>query len=363
MERRTARSLAPTLFVGALVSVSLLLPLLSPAAEAQAPTRYSLSGKDVAIYNLIGEARVVAGSGPDTEVEVTLGGPDAGDLEIETGTLDGRQALRVIYPGTKLVYAKMGAGSSTTLPVKDNGTFGGTGFEGRKVRIAGKGPGMEAWADLTIRVPPGKTVRVFQAVGEGSARDVEADLLFDTANAPISAESIRGSLKVDVGSGSVQALRIEGDLHVDTGSGDVHLQEVRGSRVHVDTGSGQVTGDGIAAPNLSVDTGSGEIALTGVESDEVALDTGSGAVSIQLVGDLQSMAIDTGSGSVRVGVPSTLGAEVRLDTGSGDVEVDVPHEAQDSRRPTRHFRLGDGRGEIEIETGSGDVLIAGESQE
>jgi hypothetical protein len=328
-------------------------------AAAQTENRYTLGGQEVAVYNLIGQATVLPGKGPEVEVAVTIGGPDGSELKVETGEVGGRQTLRVIYPGTKFLYKELGRGSSTQFRVKDDGTFGDGLSGGRSVKISGSGSGLEAHADLTIYVPAGKTLRVHQAVGEVSASDVEGGLWIDTAAASVSAEGIRGSLGIDVGSGSVDVQGADGDVSVDTGSGNIDAGEIRATRVVLETGSGRVTGDGITTTHLAVSTGSGSIDLNGIRSEEVKMDTGSGSVSIVLDSDVESLAIDTGSGGVRVGVPSMLGAEVRVETGSGEIEIDVPHEAAKHHENFFSGRIGDGRGEIKIDTGSGGVEIVG----
>ncbi len=321
---------------GALIAGTLAL---SGFAAAQSPSRHNIPGDDISIYNLIGTATVVAGTGADVSIEVNLTGRDAAKLAVEAGVHDGRPMLRVIFPGSKFVDKSMGLGSITQMRVEKDGTFGNSVAGGRSVKISGRGSGLEARADLTISVPAGKTVRVHQAVGEVSATGVDANLIIDTAAASVSAAKIRGSLSVGVG------------------SGDVDITDVRGERVHVDTGSGQVTGSEISAPTLTIDTGSGDIDLTAVSTVTVHLDTGSGSVSIELVSDVEELAIDTGSGDVRVGIPESLGAGVRVETGSGDIEIDVSHETEKLRRSFFRGRIGDGLGEIRIDTGSGAVSL------
>jgi lia operon protein LiaG len=336
----------------------LALQALPPVARADEPAQYELPGREIAVFNLIGEARVIPGSGSEVLVDVAVGGRDAAKISVQTGVIDGRQTLRVVYDANHLVYPELGAGSNTQISVHKDGTFGEK-LGGRKVRISGKGSGVEARADLTIYVPSGKSVRVHQAVGEVSARGVTGEVLLHTAAAPVAAEEIRGSLKVDVGSGSVTVRGVDGDVAIDTGSGDVNVQDLRGLHIGIDTGSGQVTGDGIVAPDLAVDTGSGDIELTGVQAKRVALDTGSGAVGIELREDVDRVAIDTGSGDVRVGVPASLGAEVRIESGSGDIDIGVPHETEKAERSFFSGRIGDGQGRIHVDTGSGAVSITG----
>ena len=163
-------------------------PSASPAHAAQQPERRTLTGGHVAIYNLAGVIRLERGTGSDVVVELTRGGPDAGKLQIATGPLRGRETLRVIYPDDEIVYRELGRGSNTTLRVRDDGTFndredrgrgGHWSDEGRRVRIAGSGAGLEAHADVRIAIPPGKRVEVYLAVGQAFASNVDGDLRVD----------------------------------------------------------------------------------------------------------------------------------------------------------------------------------------
>src|SRR2546422_8922753 len=104
--------------------------------------------------------RLERGTGGDVVVELTRGGPDAGKLEIATGPLRGREALRVIYPDDEIVYRGLGRGPNTTLHVRDDGTVNDRddqvrhrGDEGRRVRIVSPGSGLEPRADLRIAMP------------------------------------------------------------------------------------------------------------------------------------------------------------------------------------------------------------------
>ena len=64
-----------------LVSV---VALCSPAVPVAAQTsRQVLKGDSVAVYNLVGELRVEAGSGSDVVVEIQRGGADAAKLEVQ----------------------------------------------------------------------------------------------------------------------------------------------------------------------------------------------------------------------------------------------------------------------------------------
>jgi hypothetical protein len=67
--------------------------------------------------------------------------------------------------------------------------------------------------------------------------------------------------------------------------------------------------------------------------------------------------IATGSGGVTLGVPADFGAEMSVVTGSGGVSVGFPVTARRSSRHQFEGRIGDGRGRVEIRTGSGGVQL------
>ncbi len=319
---------------------------------------HRLDGPSVAIYNLAGQVEVVAGNGPGVVVEVARGGSDASRLEIETGRIGGREALRVLYPDDRVVYREGGRGSSATVRVRRDGTFLDGRMSGDRVRVSGRGGGLEAHADLTVRVPPGVEVAVYLGVGHGNVRGLEAGVTFNTAAGDVDVTDVAGAVNVDTGSGDVSISDVRGDVEVDTGSGGVVLARLTGARAVVDTGSGSVRGADLAADEVMVDTGSGRIDLAGLSAARVSCDTGSGAVRLGLVDDVDRLMVDTGSGSVAVEVPADFGARLDLSSGSGRVSVDLPDtEAEVSQR--RHFRgrAGDGQGQVMIDTGSGGITL------
>ena len=322
--------------------------------DAQTET-VRLEGDRVAVWNLAGRVQVVPGDGPDVVVRVDRGGDDGSRLELATGEMDGRASLRVVYPSDRVVYDGGDFSGNVSVRVRDDGTFDGGG--GDRVRVSSSGRGLEAWADLRIEVPAGRDVEVYLAAGRMEASDVRGDLRLDTGSGPVDVRGLTGRTVVDTGSGSVTAREVEGDLDVDTGSGSVHLEDVRAERVVVDTGSGDVTGSGIAAAQVVVDTGSGRVEVTGLASGDVRIDTGSGAVEVELLRDVDRLQVDTGSGGVTVWLTEAVGAELELDSGSGGIELDFPVEVRTMERDHVEGRIGDGRGLIEIDTGSGAIRL------
>jgi lia operon protein LiaG len=343
----------PTLALGCLF----LRPTTAPAQQGE---HYTLDGDEVAVYNLAGTLTVEPGTGA-VSVDVVRGGADAAKLRVEHGELDGRETLRVVYPAESIVYSGIERGSSTTLRVRDDGTFGdgdsGERHGGRKVRVSGQGAGLRAHADLEVRMPVGYRVSLYLAVGKVSITNVNGELLVDGHSAPVTASGTKGTLVLDVGSGPVHVSGAEGSLSVDTGSGPVEVSGFRGGELSIDTGSGGVTGSGLQASGIQIDTGSGDIQLTAVTSPVLTLETGSGSVGADLHGPLRDLAVETGSGDISVRAPASLAAEVEIETASGGIETDF--ELQVTRHSRDHVvgQIGNGTGRVAIETGSGDVRL------
>jgi DUF4097 and DUF4098 domain-containing protein YvlB len=345
-----------------------VFPLLSAffasptGLTAQQMERYTISGNEVAIYNLAGEVRVEQGPGPGVTAEVTRGGADAARVKVVRSEVDGRQTLRFIYPADRIQYGKLTDGSSTQLRVREDGTFSDNHDEerrneGRRITIVSRGGGLDAHADLRVIVPRGKQVALYLAVGKVAITNVEGDLAVDAASAPVTSSNTRGELSINVGSGTVQVTQSRGDLSIDTGSGTVAVSDIRGEMVSIDTGSGEVTATDLRTSQLAIDTGSGDIRVSNLMAPQVALETGSGAVTADLSGELWNLGVETGSGDVTLKVPPTIGAEVDIETSSGEIETDF--EVAVTRHARDHLtgRIGDGRGKIDIETGSGAIKL------
>jgi hypothetical protein len=342
----------------AFAALALAAALAAPAAAART---YTLTGDDVAIWNPAGEVRIESASGSQVEVSVTLGGRDAGELTVSTEAVAGKPALRVLYPGNRIVYPALGRWSNTSSSIHKDGTWGGRNnglsFMERRITVKGGGDGTEAWADLVVRVPKGRKIAVYTLAGGGDIHGVDADLRFDGGAGGVRAEGCRDALTIDVGSGGVQVDDFSGELDVDTGSGSIRASGVRGPSVRLDTGSGGVTGDGIVTDDLYVDTGSGSVELSGVDAKRGRVDTGSGSVEIVLLTSAPDLNIDTGSGSVRVTVPQSLSAKLSVETGSGGIRSELPLTVEERDHGTLRGTIGAGAGRLVVSTGSGGVAV------
>ncbi len=328
------------------------------AVPASAQESYSLSGSRVAVYNLAGEVEVVPGRGNDVVVTLMRGGSDADQLTVETTEVGGYEALVVRYPSDEVVYDRDGRGnSSTTVQVRDDGTWGGRMRGGDRVRVRTQGRGLEAHADLRIEVPSDHDLRVFVAVGEASARGLRGDLDIDTGSGNVVVDDVIGDLSVDTGSGRVTVSSVEGEVVVDTGSGSVNVEAVVGPALSIDTGSGSVDAVDVDADAVEVDTGSGSVELARVAASEVVVDTGSGSVDVHVTSLVDRIMVDTGSGGVTLRLPEGTDAEIEADSGAGGIDVDFPMQVRSQRRDYIRGVMGNGRGRIVVDTGSGRIRL------
>jgi hypothetical protein len=338
----------------AILGLALLALLGAGSVRAEDVDRhFTIAGEKLSLVNLVGEIRVEAGTGSEFEIDAAVRGRDAGADLVRFDQADGSDAhLFVQYQLKKertFVYPGLGHGSNSSFSAPrgtnwgDSGTGGGSILHRgeRQVRIHSRGRGLEAWADVTVRVPSGKKLEVRHGAGRITATNVQADLLLNSCVGSIEVEGIRGQVSVDTGSGEVIARETDGDLSIDTGSGSVTLAHCRGGRVSVDTGSGSVEAEGIEADDLQIDTGSGAV-----------------AVALTRMGK-GSFVIDTGSGSIDFRVPPDASAEIRADTGSGGISLDLAEaRLRRQERDEVAVTLGDGGARVTLDAGSGSIHIS-----
>ena len=353
------------------IAVIGLLAMLLPVGRslaAEFDETFEFEGRSLLISNLIGEVSVEGWSGRGYQVEVAVRGRDASRervrIESDRGT---RSRLAVVFPKDerRYVYPALGRGQRSITVRRSDSSDSWlrellSAFSGRRIRVSGRGNGVEIWADVVVRVPDGGELRLEHGVGDVEAREVEADLELDVSAGKVAGEGLRGSILVDTGSGSVELTAVDGPIRIDTGSGPVRLQSADAPEVSIDTGSGTVTLSGVRTEVLVVDTGSGGVNAEGVSADEAQIDTGSGTVVLAMdaMGDGR-FDIDTGSGSITLLVPAAASAEVEADTGSGGIAVDLPGIRTLYReRDEMKFLVGDGRASVRLDTGSGRIRVA-----
>jgi hypothetical protein len=353
-------------------ALPLALILAAPAVEAADVTRtlnVALSGdaaRPFAVENLLGTMRVVPGSGEGvTAVAVVHAESEAlaGSIRFEQVVGEhGVPTLRVRYPVDRY--------DTYRSPSKEEGDggnflgffFGGHNnlkYDGARVSVSAHS-GVRVHAEVEVRLPRRAVdAKFLQRVGPLEGHDVSGKLWFDTSSGTVTLEHVEGDLVADTGSGDVHASGIGGSLRCDTGSGVCAVDSFKGDRLSCDTGSGEVRLRAVESHQIHVDTGSGEVRIEEADADDVDVDTGSGGVAIQSGGGrLRRVKADTGSGDVRLRLGADAGFEARADVGSGDIVSHFP-DAQPivKRREIVGYRRGDGRIQIDVDTGSGDLVL------
>jgi hypothetical protein len=367
------------LATGLAAAAALLAAAPALAARHDIPVERSFAApREVVIENLAGAFTLVGASGGELRVAATIHAEASSDakakalaesLEIEFDTAGDRLTVRALYPlgeHRRFCYpadARGDDGGDLPWPLSwlvDSGS--NVEYMGRRVSVTAKcsdsAPAL--YADFRVVVPAGISVKVKNAVGTIESSGVAGDLVLDAASGDIFAERGRGSLLADTGSGNVGVTDHEGNVSVDTGSGDVSIERTRGERIAADTGSGNVELVAVSG-SIDADTGSGNVTGTDlVLGERLSADTGSG--DVRLAGDLaavRDLRIDTGSGNVTLEVASAPSLRLTVSTGSGDIDVDLPDMRIRKHKGDFVADVGTAEGNGVIDTGSGNVRVAG----
>ena len=254
---------------------------------------------------------------------------------------------------------------------------------------------------LTVEVP--SALRAVRArTGKGDLRvsrlaEVELDLHTGKGDAELTELSRR--IHLDTGHGDIEARALAGRVELSTGFGDVEISEASGDWIRLHSGHGdiaieRVTGNtlcklgrgDVATRNLGGDveitTGEGDIVLSAQDNLKAHVHTGAGDINVHK-GSLRELKAHTGGGDITVQA-DLLEGQFDLTSGAGDLSVvlqpdaNVRFEAATARgdlvsdvpgvkvgRPGPASRaggrlvgvLGDGRTQLSLRTGKGDVTI------
>lgn len=343
------------------VVAAIVLPAIAvpQSVSAQAEQR-NLRGGHVSIYNLAGQLRAMPGPGDAVTVEITRRGADRDKLRIETGTVRDRETLRIVYPSDRIVYPDLRTRTRVTMRVREDGTFSDEGWTRNsrdEIEIRDSGSGLEAFADVVVRVPRGQKIDLYLGAGRVEVANVEGDILIDVAAAEVDVSGTKGNLTLDTGSGKVAVRDATGSLNIDTGSGGVTIDRVKGDVLNIDSGSGGIQATDVDMRDLEADVGSGGLRFYRTKATNIAVDAGSGGVNLELLSNVESLEVETGSGGATIRLPATAGAEVEAETGSGGFTTDFEITTRRVSRNHVAGRIGDGKGRIRLEAGSGSIRL------
>ncbi len=360
----------PGIRLGLALLILTLLAAIANAQEAVSPGQtLTLVDRQVVVYVASGTATLHRASGRGLTIRASAEGEDADELRFFADREGDAARFRVDFPDVDRIAGPQNGGGTTTLRLRDDGTFGGQeggrsfwrGNRGRgdEVEIGGT-RGLQAWAALDIGVPEGVELVVHLAVGRVRVANVSGTVTIDTWAASAEAEDIAGTWLFDTGSGDVHVRGATGTLRIDTGSGAGTVDGMRGDLLDIDTGSGAVDATDVAVGRFRFDTGSGGVRARNLSAPRGVADTGSGSVFLGYTEGavVEDLLVDTGSGSVQLVLPRQVNARLSIDTGSGDVTVNREGAIFERRSDDGTIlRFGEGTSRIRIDTGSGGVTI------
>lgn len=229
-----------------------------------------------------------------------------------------------------------GDSNSLGIAVKYPNTRGGWNFWGRS------DDGAEPTV-LEVTIPQRASLEI-----ESVAADVDVQQM---AGARLSVSSVSGDVSVTASS--------PGEAQVQTVSGDSILK-ITTARAQVESVSGDVRLQGGLDGEVSMESVSGDLELEAKALSKLTVSSVSGDATVRTA--LRPGArvnAETLSGTLALRLPRSTGARVRAETFSGDIQSPSGTVNREEHGPGKSLdtRLGDGRGDIELESFSGDVSI------
>lgn len=183
---------------------------------------------------------------------------------------------------------------------------------------------------------------------------------FDGVSTDTTIETVSGGLRVRSVSGDITAKGIENQVHINTVSGNIEVSDSSGN-AHISTVSGEIQLE-MSSSRIILNTVSGEIEAKFEEFTMLRANAVSGDIEVEgkLIGD-GKVELSSVSGDLSLRLESPVNAYLRVETGpGGDIENSLSdHEPVDTfpARKKLEVRLGDGSGQINLRTISGDVRI------
>jgi hypothetical protein len=379
------------LVLGAGLAGCLLLPGPGGSGEARAGEErkrevkrtFEISGP-VEIENLAGRVTARLAPGSTTTITATVQAAARNETEAQK-LLDALELRFVEANGGIRVEAHYPLDRHRTYryPSRESGSWTTEStYHGKRVKITTRDEddAVTLWVDFDLELARGVGLRGKEMAGSFDLTGIEGPVKVENGWGNMSFSGVNGPLSAVTGSGELSVKSHRGEVSLLTGSGNIVAEDIAGSIV-AETGSGDVH-VGKATGRLEVSAGSGNVLVRGAEA-AVDIDTGSGDAHIQDVRG-REVEVDTGSGSIRVDSPALFkgpAARARFETGSGDVILMIDEQAsmlldfasgsgrvespqalaglleRIGNRGAERYQIGAGESHVEVDTGSGDVVL------
>lgn len=206
----------------------------------------------------------------------------------------------------------------------------------------GEGDGIRrARVDYRIAVPSGISVRIDTVSGDITAEDVDGDCALSTISGDVEACRIGGNLRLRTKSGDLTVEGAQGIVSCGALSGDISIEDAFGP-VECDSKSGDITVEDVHY----------SAKITSISGD-LEVHMAKAATDAPLEIELRSI-----SGDVELSTPADSGYHLEVKTTSGDIQCDALLAAERRSRTQLIGTVGDGSGNVQVATVSGDVEIS-----
>ena len=219
-------------------------------------------------------------------------------------------------------------------------------MEGDRTRIEVKLPRRNVnWgggSDLDIRVPMNSKIDFDGVSTDTTIGMVSGGVRVRTVSGDITASEIQNQVRINTVSGNIDVSASSGDTHISTVSGEIHL-DMNSSRIVLNSVSGEIEAQFEEFTQLRANVVSGDIEVSGKLAGEgkIEIASVSGDISLELEGP----------------VNAHLSAEVGP---GGDIDNSVSDDEPVNKFPGRkklEVQFGDGSGQINLRTVTGDIRI------
>jgi len=187
----------------------------------------------------------------------------------------------------------------------------------------------------------------------------EADLLVETGDGSVQAESINGTVNVHTGDGSVKAYSLSGTIDLHTNDGSITVENLKGD-VKLRTGDGSIEARDLDG-KVEADSGDGHIRIAG-RFDALNVKTGDGSVNTRVLPGskmVSSWTIRTGDGSVDLVLPSDFQTNIDASTGDGHISLGIPVTIEGTFKTSEmHGKMNGGGQPLTIHTGDGSIRLS-----
>jgi hypothetical protein len=206
-----------------------------------------------------------------------------------------------------------------------------------------------------VVVPTSTQLRSSTGSGNQDVSGISGSLDASTGSGSLKISSIGSSVRAHSGSGNIDIDGAGGNVTVRAGSGTIHASRVAGG-FDGETGSGHLTLEQTAPGSVRAETGSGGLDLHNVHG---SLQAQAGSGNIKAEGEATGgWVVHTGSGSIQLRLPQNASFDLDAHTGSGSINLSHPVTVQGSiGKKEVHGKVGAGGVPVEVQTGSGNILI------